>query len=42
MTEISAALWFQYGYCAWRFDDNGKPKPDLPPDVDRRWDPRCE
>jgi hypothetical protein len=42
MTEISSALWFQYGYCAWRFDETGQPKPDLPPNVDRRWDPRCE
>src|SRR6185503_20818845 len=42
MTDIPASLWFQYGYCAWRFDDSGKPKQPLPPDVDRRWDPRCK
>ncbi|HET9959733.1 MAG TPA: hypothetical protein VFQ61_34810 [Polyangiaceae bacterium] len=32
--------WFQYGYCAWRFDESGEPKPNLV-GVDRRWDPRC-
>ncbi|HYQ15854.1 MAG TPA: hypothetical protein VEQ58_08855 [Polyangiaceae bacterium] len=42
MTGISARRWFQYGYCAWRFDDSGAPKRELPPDVDRRWDPRCQ
>ena len=41
MAPIRASAWFQYGYCAWRFDDDGKPKPNLPADVDRRWDPRC-
>ena len=33
--------WFQYGYCAWRFTDNGTPRDDLT-GVDRRWDPRCK
>ena len=33
--------WFQYGYCAWRFDDTGREKLDLA-GVDRRWDPRCK
>jgi len=42
MTEVSVILWFQYGYCAWRFDETGKRKRHLPPDVDRRWDPRCK
>ena len=40
MCAISAARWFQYGYCAWRFDEAGKEKPDLT-GADRRWDPRC-
>ena len=41
MSPISVSRWFQYGYCAWRFDDAGQPKPDLA-GVDRRWDPRCQ
>lgn len=40
MRTHSIARWFQYGYCAWRFDDDGKMKTDLT-GVDRRWDPRC-
>jgi len=34
-------LWFQYGYCAWRFDENGSSK-ELSGEEDRRWDPRCK
>ena len=37
---VPAARWFQYGYCAWRFDDQGKEKSDLG-GADPRWDPRC-
>ena len=40
MSPISVSRWFQYGYCAWRFDESGEPKRDLT-GVDRRWDPRC-
>jgi hypothetical protein len=40
MSSISFTRWFQYGYCAWRFDDTGSPKPDLT-GCDPRWDPRC-
>jgi hypothetical protein len=42
MTPISVARWFSYGYCAWRFTESGEPKPELPPDIDKRWDPRCK
>jgi hypothetical protein len=42
MTAIPASRWFQYGYCAWRFTDSGAPKDTLPPDIDKRWDPRCK
>jgi len=42
MTRVPFARWFQYGYCAWRFTDTGEPKASLPPDIDRRWDPRCK
>jgi hypothetical protein len=42
MTAIPISRWFQYGYCAWRFTDNGEPRSDLGPHVDRRWDPRCK
>jgi hypothetical protein len=38
---ISMARWFQYGYCAWRFTDDGEVRTDLSK-VDRRWDPRCQ
>ena len=38
--KIPATRWFQYGYCAWRFTDDGELKDDLST-VDRRWDPRC-
>jgi hypothetical protein len=41
MTRVSLSRWFQYGYCAWRFDDTGAPRSHLGPDIDRRWDPRC-
>jgi hypothetical protein len=41
MTKVSIGRWFQYGYCAWRFDETGAPKADLA-GVDRRWDPRCD
>ena len=40
LTTVTASKWFQYGYCAWRFDLLGKAKPDLS-GVDKRWDPRC-
>ena len=33
--------WFQCGYCAWRFDDNGNYK-ILTGEEDKRWDPRCK
>jgi len=42
LTQVPLLLWFQYGYCAWRFDDTGQRKEPLPQDVDRRWDPRCK
>jgi|SRR4051812_48197112 len=41
MRSASTWRWFQYGYCAWRFDDSGREKQDLT-GVDRRWDPRCK
>jgi hypothetical protein len=40
MRTVSLAKWFQYGYCAWRFEEDGSPKADISA-VDRRWDPRC-
>jgi hypothetical protein len=40
MTSIAMSRWFQYGYCAWRFDETGAPQSDLS-EIDRRWDPRC-
>jgi hypothetical protein len=40
MTKIPMTRWFQYGYCAWRFEESGALKEDLS-GVDRRWDPRC-
>jgi hypothetical protein len=42
MKPISHARWFQYGYCAWRFNNDGTVKINLPSDVDKRWDPRCK
>lgn len=42
MTSVPTSRWFQYGYCAWRFDETGAPKVPLPPGVDKRWDPRCK
>jgi hypothetical protein len=41
MCDVPIERWFQYGYCAWRFDETGKVKQDLT-GVDRRWDPRCD
>lgn len=41
MCATSFFLWFQYGYCAWRFTEAGELKPTLD-GVDRRWDPRCD
>lgn len=41
MRGTPASRWFQYGYCAWRFTESGDRSDDLPPDVDKRWDPRC-
>jgi hypothetical protein len=40
MTRVSMARWYRYGYCAWRFNEDGEPKSDLA-GADRRWDPRC-
>lgn len=40
MRRTPTSLWFQYGYCAWRFNESGERKADLT-GVDRRWDPRC-
>jgi hypothetical protein len=42
MTHVSFGRWFLCGYCAWRFTETGEYKAHLPPDIDRRWDPRCE
>jgi hypothetical protein len=42
MTGIPASAWFLYGYCAWRFTDTGALKDPLPPNLDKRWDPRCK
>jgi hypothetical protein len=39
--SVPATRWFQYGYCAWRFTNDGEVKADLTT-VDRRWDPRCK
>ncbi len=41
MASVPPARWFQYGYCAWKFDDTGEPKANLK-GVDPRWDPRCD
>lgn len=38
---VSAARWFMYGYCAWRFNEKGEFK-KLNGTEDPRWDPRCE
>jgi hypothetical protein len=40
--SVPISRWFQYGYCAWRFTDSGERRSELPPDVDKRWDPRCK
>ena len=37
----STKQWFQYGYCAWRFNEKGEYKV-LTGQEDRRWDPRCK
>jgi len=41
MCRTPLIRWFQYGYCAWRFTENGDLREDLA-GVDRRWDPRCK
>jgi len=41
MTRVPVGRWFQYGYCAWRFDEAGEPRTSIGPNLDRRWDPRC-
>lgn len=41
MTAVPLARWFQYGYCAWRFNEDGSPRADADR-ADRRWDPRCK
>jgi len=41
MQTIPITKWFQYGYCAWKFTDDGVVKADLS-SVDKRWDPRCK
>jgi hypothetical protein len=41
MTKTPILRWFQYGYCAWRFEESGELKRDLT-GVDKRWDPRCQ
>lgn len=40
MSTVPISRWFQYGYCAWRFEETGEPRTSLA-GVDRRWDPRC-
>jgi hypothetical protein len=41
MTRVPISRWFQYGYCAWRFDETGEPRAEVGVEIDRRWDPRC-
>ena len=41
MTSVPIHRWFQYGYCAWRFDESGQPRATIGIEIDRRWDPRC-
>ncbi|HWO17358.1 MAG TPA: hypothetical protein VNO30_01235 [Kofleriaceae bacterium] len=41
MTRVPIHRWFQYGYCAWRFDETGEPRTEIGVEIDRRWDPRC-
>jgi hypothetical protein len=41
MKPVPISRWFQYGYCAWRFDEGGEPRAEIGVDIDRRWDPRC-
>lgn len=40
MRTQSLGRWFQCGYGAWRFTENGELKPDVA-GADPRWDPRC-
>jgi hypothetical protein len=40
MASVGAWRWFQFGYCAWRFTEDGELRADVN-DRDRRWDPRC-
>jgi hypothetical protein len=42
MRPVPARMWFQYGYCAWKFDEAGAARTTLPANIDRRWDPRCK
>ena len=42
LVPVPIGRWFLYGYCAWRFGDDGQPRADLGPQIDRRWDPRCK
>ena len=41
MCKTPLHRWFQYGYCAWRFTEDGRLRDDVV-GVDRRWDPRCK
>ena len=41
MRKTPISRWFQYGYCAWAFAESGEPLASLPPNLDKRWDPRC-
>ncbi|MCE9597134.1 MAG: hypothetical protein K8S54_04125 [Spirochaetia bacterium] len=38
--QAPVKIWFQAGYCAWRFSNSGDYK-ELTGIEDRRWDPRC-
>jgi len=41
LRQLPLSMWFQCGYCPWRFTESGDYRDPLPADVDRRWDPRC-
>jgi hypothetical protein len=41
MQAVPLKKWFFYGYCQWRFDEQGQPKLHLDGTEDRRWDSRC-
>ena len=41
LKQNSLLKWFQCGYSPWRFSEVGEYLNPLPPNVDRRWDPRC-